>query len=391
MARPQLLVVTPWYPNRLNGHDGNFVANTTRLVAPDYAVTVLAVIEDKQLERGLHEVLTTQEDGIHTIRVYFGAGTGRARRTLFRMRAWEAGIRELSGSYALIHAHVLIDGGIVAARLAKRWGIPLVISAHASRWFKRWPVLRMPDRHLAVRAANQANAVLPVSQALLERLKHYGIQDHLTICSNPVDESIFFPPEVEREATGFTFLHVSDFSPNKQVGLLLSAFAELCLTEPTSQLQVGGDGDPKTLDQLIEESLREHPLEHRALVRSRITTFGVTDAHGIADRMRAADCFLLTSFFETQSVVLLEAQLCGLPAISTRSGGPEGIITSTEHGQLFEVEAKDQLVAAMSSQIHAGRPSLEQRQSLSAIARERYGNAAIRKQLLDIYKFLINA
>ena len=44
--------------------------------------------------------------------------------------------------------------------------------------------------------------------------------------------------------------------------------------------------------------------------------------------------FALPSDEEGLGVVLLEAMACGIPVISTRSGGPDGVITDGEDGYL---------------------------------------------------------
>ena len=56
-----------------------------------------------------------------------------------------------------------------------------------------------------------------------------------------------------------------------------------------------------------------------------------------------ADFFVLPSLKEAFGLALAEAQACGLPSISTKSGGPEEIITEetgvlVEPGNVFELE-----------------------------------------------------
>ena len=51
-----------------------------------------------------------------------------------------------------------------------------------------------------------------------------------------------------------------------------------------------------------------------------------------------ASIFALTSDEEGLGVVLLEAMACALPVVSTRSGGPDGIIADGEDGYLVPID-----------------------------------------------------
>lgn len=101
--------------------------------------------------------------------------------------------------------------------------------------------------------------------------------------------------------------------------------------------------------------------------------------------MRAADAFLLTSDYETQSVVMLEAQLCGLKTIATQCGGPESIVTDSEQGELIDVDDYAALLNAMQKMVHDGRDNPVRRADLSTRAKKLYAASAIRQQLLLIY------
>ena len=49
--------------------------------------------------------------------------------------------------------------------------------------------------------------------------------------------------------------------------------------------------------------------------------------------MQSCNAFVLPSHYETFGVVLMEALSCGKPVISTKCGGPEGIVNS-QNGML---------------------------------------------------------
>ena len=52
---------------------------------------------------------------------------------------------------------------------------------------------------------------------------------------------------------------------------------------------------------------------------------------------QGALCFALSSDEEGFGMVILEAMACGIPVVSTRCGGPDGIFTDGKHGYLVDV------------------------------------------------------
>ena len=66
--------------------------------------------------------------------------------------------------FDLIHAHFIYPEGVVAARLAERYGVPFVVTEHApwTGWLEQRGIGRQ-----AVPAARAASAVMPVSSSVL--------------------------------------------------------------------------------------------------------------------------------------------------------------------------------------------------------------------------------
>lgn len=379
----KLLVLSAWYPNRVYKNDGNFVRNLAELVADVHEVTVLTVVPDGNLPMGDIELTEAVEGVLRVIRVYYsGAGT-RVQRMWARKGAWRNGTERSGRDFDLIHAHILIDGGIFARKFARQMGIPYLITEHASRWLKTWPAGRYFERWLARRAARDASYVLPVSPALEDGMRQQGIKAKLEVLPNAVDDQVFYPAEVKENAP-FTFLHVSDFSPNKRLDLILTAFFRLQGDHPEIKLHLAGDGE---LSRLLELSRSLHPRprqNEKDLLGLSVS--GPHQPHEIAGLMRQADCFLLASEYETQSVVLLEAQLCGLPAIATQCGGPDTIVNTRNAGALIPVNDGEALVRAMEKALFRGKNDLAERQQLSQQARGRYASEAVRKRLLAYYE-----
>jgi glycosyltransferase involved in cell wall biosynthesis len=97
-----------------------------------------------------------------------------------------------------------------------------------------------------------------------------------------------------------------------------------------------------------------------------------------------ADLLLHPSSYETFGVVLAEAMALGVPAIATRCGGPQFII-SKETGRLVPVDDVGSLVQAV-HEIAATLPLWRARwNAISSHARSKYHEKNITKELIEIY------
>lgn len=392
----RLLVISSWYPNRVYKNDGNFVRNLSELVADVAHVTVLTVVSDSALPLGSQEATDAVEASLRVVRVYYSGDGARVQRIAARSSAWKTGLKKVGVEFDLIHAHILIDGGIIARRLSKKTGLPYLITEHASRWLRPWPTLRFTEKWLGRRAAKQACFVLPVSEALAEGMKRQGVGGRIEVLPNPVRESVFYPPRAWNDVETFTFLHVSDFTPNKRLDLLIAAFHQLWQVHPDVRLIIAGDGDLDLLAELARTMRPEFDSNTAGEAvqpqdEDPITITGPHNTESIAVLMRAADAFVLTSDYETQSIVLLEAQLTGLQAIATRCGGPDTIINDPEVGRLIQTDDGDELFEAMIRVHKVGRRTPTERQSIATRARERFGARVVKEKLLTYYQSCIDA
>lgn len=376
----KILILSPWFPNRVHPQDGNFVQKFAEITSQEYEVEVVCVAADPGLKSGSTELVIQQESYGRLLLVYYGGGGARVQRIWMRSKAWRQAIDALQGVPDLLHAHVLIDGGIVADRLARKWNIPWVLTEHASRFLQPWPTLRLPELIIARRAARRAAWLMPVSPSLQRGMEKNGLSGKYRTLANIVDETVFQPGSLAQKRP-HTFLHVSCFSANKNVEGILLAFKKLADEEEHVRLVLAGHPPDETLLALVD-SLHLRPRQ--------ISFPGYHPIEEIASLMREADAFVLNSDVETQSVVLLEAIVSGLPCISTRCGGPEDILTTDKLGILIPKREVQQLYWAMKKLFDAGQPDLADRQNRRQLALQRYGLKHTQASLREIYQGLFS-
>ena len=137
--------------------------------------------------------------------------------------------------------------------------------------------------------------------------------------------------ELDRHA-GPWFVTVGRLSPEKNHARLIEAFGLAHDARPDTRLLVVGDG----------------PL--RAELQARIEASGLSDAVFLTGSLSnpfpalaAADCFVLSSDYEGQPMVLLEAAVAGLPIVSVRF---ESVSDALPDGQIHIVEQTVSALAA---------------------------------------------
>jgi glycosyltransferase involved in cell wall biosynthesis len=129
-------------------------------------------------------------------------------------------------------------------------------------------------------------------------------------------------------------LSVARFAdPRKRAALLLEAYGKLCATVSNAPALIlaGSDGPDKAFWARAEAL----GLANRVVFQPNLS-----DA-ALAALYRNALCFALASDEEGFGMVVIEAMASGTPVVSTRSGGPDGIISDGEDGYLVDLDDAD--------------------------------------------------
>ncbi len=130
----------------------------------------------------------------------------------------------------------------------------------------------------------------------------HGLQDHREEVERRVAESSVAPPEPGVR----TFVTVGRLSPEKNHKRLVRAFEQVHREDPLTRLVIVGGG----------------PL--KGALRKLVRKLGLEDSVVLAGPqpnpwviMSQCDCFVLSSDYEGQPMVILEARVLGLPVVST--------------------------------------------------------------------------
>lgn len=243
------------------------------------------------------------------------------------------------GVPGLIHAHCTVWGGVTAHHLAKKYGIPFLITEHRSEFLHSQLISKkiyLPYLEKKVRETlSEASACVAVSSTLKSALERYT--ESIKVIPNFLDLKEFNPSN-EEKPKDFTFFSLSNLVPKKNIQLLIRAFEQVCKKDPSVKLKIGGDGvERKALQQMVKD---------RNL--SRVEFLGKLSRSQVKEAMASSHVFVLPSLVETFGIVFIEALAMGLPVIGTQCGGPEDIITE-KVGRLIACDDLEALVEGMQS------------------------------------------
>lgn len=305
-----ILFISSWYPSRVHRTLGNFVERHAIAVAQMHKVTVLYLTADPTIEETEAEI--RDEHGMKVIRVYFRPGTFRPRD---HYQAFHFGLKQLKKQkrldFDLVHGNILYPSAMQALVLQRKFHVPFIYTEHWTGYHREsGPGLGLAAKLMLKHTASKASFLSPVSKHLAKSMEQYGLKGNYAVVPNVVDTELFQPGEKPER---FRFIHVSSLvDEHKNISGMLRTIKRVLETVKDVEFHLIGDGDitphlayAKKLG-IPEENLKiegEKPLTE------------------IAKAMGQAHAFMLFSHYENLPCVILEAFSCGIPVISSDTGG----------------------------------------------------------------------
>ena len=372
----KILFISSWFPNKLEPTNGNFVQRHAEAVALKHDVEILHTIGDfNQKETFVFDDKII--NGIRTLVVYYKNSKNPIQNFLRRMKAYKMGFSKMQKP-DLVHANVLHNNMLFAVYLKKKFKIPFVITEHWTAYQEN-----ASDAHgalwrfFAKFIANQSSAVLPVSQNLKRGLLALGVTQPINVISNVINTEVFKLNVNEQKNNIFTFLHVSSLVERKNPDKIITTAKRLHDKGYQFQLSIGGN-DPKNIQTQINE----------LSASSYISTFGLLTLTDVAKKMQESHALVLFSENETQGCVLVEANACGIPVISSNVGGvPEFV--NEKSGILVKKDDEEDLYRAMED-VLLQKVKFESAENLHNEIKEKYSPKIIGDSFSKVYQKILD-
>jgi phosphatidylinositol alpha-1,6-mannosyltransferase len=192
-----------------------------------------------------------------------------------------------------------------------------------------------------------------------------------------------FRPSPERSANNMNYIlcvgRLDD--PRKNLDLLLSAYAFLpeTLRDRVCLVLAGSSSPPTVFWQRAEE----------LGVRQRVSFVSRPSRDELVRLYQSASVFVLPSDEEGFGVVLLEAMACAVPAVATRCGGPEGIITDGQDGFLVALNDVQKMTERLRLLLEDGQLNDTMGRRARRTIEERFDESVAGAEFLDMWDSLV--
>ncbi|MCB1914893.1 MAG: glycosyltransferase [Rhodocyclaceae bacterium] len=275
-----------------------------------------------------------EPDAEGVVRVTGRTVPGDPEDRLMRLRETIARAAPIAASgVGLIHVQTPFVAHLAGRRLARKLGLPLVVSYHTlfEEYFHHY--VRGVPRALTARIARaisrhqcaQAECVIAPSRQMRDRLLSYGVTRPIEVLPTGIECTDFAMGDGERFRRDHGIapdrpvaLTVSRLAFEKNIEMLVDATVHARRIRPDMLLLVAGHGP-------AEDALK-HQVERLGLAES-VRFVGYLDRlRVLPDCYAAADLFVFASRTETQGLVLLEAMAAGTPVLALPSMGARSIL-----------------------------------------------------------------
>jgi glycosyltransferase involved in cell wall biosynthesis len=227
----------------------------------------------------------------------------------------------------VVHAH-FGWAGVQALPLARRLGVPLVVTFHATDitvWphLPRWRQRLTGNRHRYDELFAELDRAITVSEYMREQLRELGFDRQIDVVPAGVRLEKFPARQEQPPESPTRLLFVGRLVRRKGLDVLLRALPLVARHDKSVRLEIVGDGPEREPAVALAGELG---------ILDRIAFHYVATPQEVAAQLRAAHLFVMPSRrmpdgeVEGSPVVTKEALAVGVPVVATRNGGlPETI------------------------------------------------------------------
>lgn len=385
-----VLLIPSWYPTASNPLSGVFFRKqaeelqsagvTVGVVVPPFLRSKRHLLHLRSLRGLAAQKDLTVENGIP---VYRGVqwrwlpGNMQQANARLQVRAGLAMVEDYMKQFGrpdVIHAHSVLYGAVLAAKVSARHGIPVALTEHSTAYQRN--LIADWQRPFVSSALRSVNCVTAVGDQLAAAMTEFAPEIAIDILPNGVDDEFFDFAPPPPTTSPFHVVSVGQLHPKKGMHHLIDAVA-FARRKLDVDLSIAGSGAEH--DALAAQVAALDLNDHVKLV-------GGLEKAGVRALFHRSHVVVSASKHETFGITMIEAMACGRPVIATRSGGPDSFVNS-RNGLLVPVEDAGALCDAILTM--AAHYAEYDGSVIRADCVSRFGKAATLSRLTTLYECAI--
>ena len=306
----KVLHITNWYPNKWNNLDGIFIKRQfdvfSQVTKGD--LVHVQVREGDKLLAFKHLRYSDNEEGYY---LFTKIKANKIIELLTTFLLMYVLLKKNYRQYDILHFHIaypLLIHYYIWKNFIKK---PVIVSEHWSAYHYNFYMPKESRKLNGIKRIFKQNIpLITVSEALLRDIENFSgmEQKKYTVIPNVVDTTIFSNKKrVENNVP--TFFIVNIWSKIKNPFPMLKGFSKLHKQKIPFLLKIGGYG-------VLVEEMKKFVNQNN--LNNKIIFLGKMDKYDIANEYNSSDAYLLSSKYETFSVVCAEALCCGTPLLGQK-------------------------------------------------------------------------
>ena len=324
----RVLITTDSFTPTVNGVVTSIINLRRELTKRGHEVRVLTL---SQTPHSYYESGVTYIGSVSAEKVYPGARfrSAPARKLVRDIVEWEPEI---------IHSQNEFSTFIIAHRMARKLGIPIVHTYHTV--YEDYTHYFSPSQHLGQRMASdfsrwiigKTSCVIVPTDKMRLLLRDYGVPGDIHVIPTGIELGKFMKPANPENiillkqrhgipASNLVLVFVGRLAKEKNVDELISYFSSLQRNDMT--LLLVGDGPAKADLERQTEQL---------CLNGNVIFSGMVAQESIADYYHLGDLFVNASSSEAQGLTYIEALSSGLPALCRKDPCLDGVVIDGING-----------------------------------------------------------
>jgi glycosyltransferase involved in cell wall biosynthesis len=319
MDRKSVLFLTYWYPHKSNKSLGIFVKRHAQAIAMENKIVVLCFIISKgSFFFKKATIVFFDENKIETHQINIDSIFNKLFYLLLPIHYLIIRLYVKKNfknkTFDIVHSNVIFPCGIIGYWLSKKMRLNHVVTEHWTKIDKFFKVSAF--RFVAKKALNSAHKLTFVSRQLLKTVQHYTSNQRTTIIPNVIDaKEFYFDTQITKNET-LTFIAAAHWAQFKNPFYFLDALQTIHYQNllPKFKIVLAGNGE-----QLQRVKANNYSFD--------IEFVGDLSPLALKNELNKSHIFLHGTDFETFSVIIAEALMCGLPCVVS----PYGIALEAIH------------------------------------------------------------